>query len=146
MSGEVQPEHCNFYEKGKQDYPGTNRKEELLLPCFKGTVRTCEIYFATFKERAKGKSQSGSGRNKCSKWRGGSWLCVRTRVWSLCPFTAARPVSSLNSVLGCFWCDRAFHRAAKAALLGGAVYSNQKEVLPKSQILLSRATGFPCNL
>lgn len=117
-------------QKGQTNYHGTKRKEKLLLPCFKGMVRTCEICFATFKGRAKGKSQRGSGRNKCRKWRGGSRLCVRTRVWSLCVFTAARPVSLLNSVLGWFWCDRAFHWAAKAVLLAGTVIATRRKFYP----------------
>lgn len=33
-----------------------------LMACFKGIVRTCEISFAMFKGRAKGRGQSGSGR------------------------------------------------------------------------------------
>ena len=63
---------------------GLTGKNKLLMACFKGIVRTCEIYFAMFKGRAKWMGQSGSGRNKRRKMeRGGHkrvWLRVRMLV------------------------------------------------------------------
>lgn len=81
------------------------RQNKLLMACFKGIVGTCEIYLAMFKGRAKGRGQSGSGRDKYRKMerRGHKrvWLCVRMLVW-LSPVSDCYSLSHLFTKLSSY--------------------------------------------